>query len=380
VVAFLLVVIGLVQVSAVATGVPPNVLVPGLRAWWVPQSPPSTADWRHRDILALLERDRRGAPVTVSVVPNHAQFSVSNFRYYAVRDGLDMRFVRAWDDPPLGVDYMVLKTGDIGPPWTAPKIRRVTERLTTDADLARVFPVIADFPLPDGSTATVRARRIPPVSDRTAAALAAGVEAGLKRRLGEVARDVGGLELRLAYDDGILAGRIPRAEFRAVAATLGEFARPGTAHLRVHDLRIVLDDLVVNPWAARDGDFQPLDLGRLRLETAAVTVGDLQRFVADVKRFRRSTIVADGDALRITIRQAGPDVTARVRFSAATDRPFAISAEQVRVGWLPVPGALVNWVLRNFDPSPRIASRLPFPVQIGRVTIRDEALRISAAP
>jgi Dolichyl-phosphate-mannose-protein mannosyltransferase/LmeA-like phospholipid-binding len=379
-VALVLVLVGLVQVSAVATGVPPNVLVPGLRTWWVPQSPPSKADWRHRDILTLLERDRGGARVTVSVVPNHALFSVSNFRYYAVRDGLDMRFVRAWDDPPLGIDYMILKTGEIGPPWTAPKIRRVTERLSTDADLARVFPVIGEFPLPDGSTATVRARRIPPVTDRTAAALAAGVEAGLKRRLGEVARDVEGLRLSLVYDDGILSGRIPRAEFHAAAATLGEFARPGTAHLRVHDVRIVLEDLVVNPWPARDADFQPLDLGRLRLESVAVTVGDLQRFLADLKHFRRSTVAADGDALRVTIRQAGPDVSARVRFSAATDRPFAITAEHVWVGWLPVPGLLVNWVLRNFDPAPRIASRLPFPVRIGRVTVRDEALRISAAP
>jgi len=137
---------------------------------------------------------------------------------------------------------------------------------------------------------------------------------------------------------------------------------------------------VVNPWPARDADFQPLDLGRLRLESAAVTVGDLQRFLADLKHFRRSTVAADGDALRVTIRQAGPDVSARVRFSAATDRPFAITAEHVWVGWLPVPGLLVNWVLRNFDPAPRIASRLPFPVRIGRVTVRDEALRISAAP
>ena len=67
----------------------------------------------------MLERDRRGVPATVSVVPNDNFFAVSNFRYYAVRDRLDLRFVRAWDDPPLGIDYMILKTGDVGPQWTA---------------------------------------------------------------------------------------------------------------------------------------------------------------------------------------------------------------------------------------------------------------------
>ncbi|TMQ23008.1 MAG: hypothetical protein E6K82_11860 [Candidatus Rokuibacteriota bacterium] len=343
-----LIVIGVVQVSAITTGVPPN---------------------------------RRGAPVTVSVVPNYAVFSVSNFRYYAVRDGLDLHFVRAWDDAPLGIDYMILKSGDVGPSWTAQKSRRVADRLTADANLARVFPIVAEFPLPDGSTASVRARRIPPVTDAPAAAVAAGVEAGLRRRLGEVARGVEGLEVGLVHDDGILTGRIPRAEIRAAAATLGDFARPGSAQLRVRDLRIVLEDLVVNPWSARtEGRFDPLDLGRLRLESATVTMADLQALLTGLKHFNRSTVTAEGDALRVTIRQAGPDVSARVRLAAAADRPFAITAEGVRVGRVPVPDALVGWVVRNFDPAPRIASRLPFPVTIGRVTVQDQALRISSAP
>jgi hypothetical protein len=35
-------------------------------------------------------------------------------------------------------------------------------------------------------------------------------------------------------------------------------------------------------------------------------------------------------------------------------------------------------VIRNFDPTPRITNRLPFPVEIGRVSVPDGALRISA--
>ena len=272
----------------------------------------------------------------------------------------------------------MLKTGDQGPAWTAAKSRRVGERLAADPYLARVFPVIGEFPLPDGSTASVRARRVPAMADVGAAALAAAVEAGLRRRLGDVARDIEQLEIRLGHDDGIREGRIRRAEVRAAAATFGEFARPGTASLRVHDLTLVFDDLLVNPWSAlAEHRFDPLDAGRVRLETATVRMADLQAFVTGLKRFRRSTVTAAGDALTVTIRQSGPDVSARVRMLAAVDRPFTLAAEQVRVGGVPIPAVLVNWVIRNFDPSPRIASRLPFPVEIGRVSVRDEALRIS---
>jgi hypothetical protein len=174
---------------------------------------------------------------------------------------------------------------------------------------------------------------------------------------------------------------VRRAEIRAAAATLGEFGRPGTSRLRVHDLGLALDDLLVNPWSAlAEGRFDPLDAGRVRLETATVTLGDLQAFMTGLKRFRRSTVTADGDALAITIRQAGPDVSARIRVLPAADRPFALQAERVRVAGVPVPDALVNWVIRNFDPTPRLATRLPFPVQIGRVSVGDEALRISREP
>jgi hypothetical protein len=376
-----LVVLGLAQVSAVLSGVPPNVWIPGLATRWVPASPPQGADWRQREILAAVEQDRHGVPATVSVVPNFALFSVSNFRFYAVRDRLDLRFVRVWDDPPLGIDYMVLKTGNQGSAWTAGKSRRATDLVTGTPDLARVYPVILEVPLPDGSTASLRARRVPPVTDVSPAQMAAAIEAGLRRRLGGVARDVEGLQLQLVHDQGILQGRLQRIEIRAAAARLGEFGRVETSQLRTHDLHLVVDDALVNPWSALGaGRFDPLDARRVRLEAATVRLADLQSYVAGVKGFRRSTVEADGDALVVTIRQAGPDVSARVRLLPADDRPFAIQARRVRVAGVPVPDALVSWVIRNFDPIPRIVNRLPFPVEIGPVSVQGQVLRVSREP
>jgi hypothetical protein len=238
--------------------------------------------------------------------------------------------------------------------------------------------VIGQFRLPDGSSATVRARRVTPVTGVTAAGLAATLQAGLRRRLDDVARDTERLEISLAHDDEILGGRIRRIEVRAAAATVGEFERPDKPRLRVHDLAFALDDVLVNPWSAvAEGRFDLLDIGHAQLQAARVTLTDLQAFVAGFKRFGRSTVTADGDALAVTVRQAGPDVSARVRMLPAADRPFTLHAEQVRVGGVPVPGALVNWVIRNLDPSPRLASRTRFPVEIGQVSVRGEALRIS---
>jgi hypothetical protein len=195
-----------------------------------------------------------------------------------------------------------------------------------------------------------------------------------------VVRDVEGLDIRLVYDDGIRSGRIKRAEIRAAAATVGEFARRRTPTLRVRDLGVVIEDFLVNPWSALDGGrLDPLDATRARFESATLALADLQAYVARLPRFHRSVVAADGDALFVTMRQVGPDVSARVRLVSVPDRPFAIVAERVRVGPVPVPDALVNWVIRNYDPSARIAARLPFPVELGRVSVSDQALRISGA-
>ena len=364
-----------VQLSSTVMNLPPD-SIGGFR--FALATPPMRADWRQHEILALIARDSRGAAATVSVVPNHELFSVSNFRYYALRDGTRLSFTRAWDENPLGVDYMVVKSGDVGPPWTEGRIRRVEQRLASDSHLARIFPVIGEFPLPDGSTAQVRARRLPEDLTEAPAALAAAVEQALRRQMAEVARDVEGFEARLTWDDGIRRGHVARADVRMAAATVGEFKRPGTARLRLTDLRVVVDDVVMNPYSLlAEGRLDLLDVGAIRVDRLRVGADDLRAFLAGLRGFRPS-VALDHGALAVRIRQFGPDVTAHVAITPARDRPFAVVASDVRLAGVPVPSTIVNWIVRTFDPSGRIARRLPAPVAIGPVAITPDAVRIVA--
>jgi len=376
----LLLVAGVMQVSATAFGVP-HISLPVVDVPFVVATPPVRDDWRQREILALLARDSRGAPATVSVVPNYALFSASNFRYYALRDGLSLKFARAWDGEPVGIAYMVLKSGEQGPPWTAERPRRIAERLATDPHLARVFPVIGTFPLPDGSTATVRARRLDDGPTVAPAAMARAVESAIRARLSDVARDVEGLEIRLTHDDAIRRGRIARVELRAATATVGDLTRPNAARARVRDLQIGIDDLLVNPGSAyAERRLDPLDAGRVRIERATILAADFSAFLHQLKGLRNASVTLERDALTLAVAQPGPDLIARVRLVPASDRPFAIAFERVRVGGIPLPGLLVDWVVRGYDPSLGLASRLPVRLEVGRVEITPEAIRVAGGP
>ena len=370
-----LVVCAALQVSSTAFARPASITLGDLPL--TDPAPPSRADWQHRAILDLIARDSGGARPTVSITANHSQFSASNFRYYAVRDDRPVRIARAWDGEPVGIEYMVSKTGDVGPPWTASKPRYIAERLATDASLARVFPVIGEFVLPDGSTASVRARRMVPVTGITADALARAVEAGLRARLRDVTRDVEDLVVRVEHDTSILEGHIKRLEIAVAAATIGELSRRSPVLLRVRDLHLVVDDALVNPWsAAHDGRFDPLEARHLTVERATIDVADLQRFVGQVKGFARTSLALGTGYADVSFEVLGPDVSARVRPVAVVDRPFGIVAERVWIGSLPVPSVFANWVIRNFDPSPGLASRLPFPATVGPVTVTPAAIHV----
>ena len=367
------------QVSATAFGVPAGWRLPILGAPLGFESPPAAEDWRQREILSIIERDAAGAPRTISVVPNHPFFAVSNFRYYALRDGLPMRFIRAWEDEPLGVDYMILKSGAIGPDWTIRKPQQVMARLAGDPHLARVFPVLAELPLPDGSTATVRGRRITHALDAPAGRVAQAIEMALPRRLGQFVRDADQLSVRLSYDDNIRRGRIGQVAVSALAATLGEFARRDAATLRVRDLRVVFDDVLVNPYSAwLDGRLEPLAIGRVRVERATVSQEALVSFLRGLRGQRGVTARLEEGAVALHWALPGPDVSARVRVLAGPDGHMTLIADAVRVAGLPVPDILTGWIMRQFDPGPRLRDRLSIETTVAPLTITPQAVHVGA--
>jgi hypothetical protein len=69
-------------------------------------------------------------------------------------------------------------------------------------------------------------------------------------------------------------------------------------------------------------------------------------------------------------------VSLRARVVQAPDRPVALAADRVRVDGVDVPAALVDWVVRNYDPLPAVLARLPVRLAVGRVEVTPEAIRI----
>ena len=371
--------VGALQVSMTAFALPRPLVLPLFLTPLPISFPPSPADWQEDRVLDDLVRASRGRPATVAVVPNYNFFSVSNFRYEALRRGLPLQMTRAWNGPPLGIDFVILKTGSQGPSFTVEKAERLTRGFAEDRYLDAVFPVIKEYPLPDGSHGILRARRIPPLRDLAPAELASRLQQAHEAALADYVRDAVGLRVSVSYrPEAILQGEVDRVRVEAEAATVGELKRRDRAPLRVRDARIDVEQLLINPRRlAETGALEILDAAALRIHALAITQADLDAFLQGQPAGALLTVrLGEGAALVRLKRVPGG---ARVGMRAqGTDAPFSLEVEDLRVGGIPVPGLLVDWLVRHFDPTPRLRN-LPVPVSLGTIRIHPGRVEVGDA-
>lgn len=374
--------LSVLQVSAAAFAVPPVGRWTVLGVPLVFAFPPSPVAWPHREILDVIVREARGRPAIVSVVPNDNFFSVSNFRYYAVRDRLPLRLTRAWDDYPLGVEFIILKTGSLGPEFSIAKPRRIMERLEQgDSAFERAFPVIWEGPLPDGSRASVRQRRLAPVAGASPSDLARRLKDSIVAFLDPYARDLEQLTVDLSADpEALLRGEIRWMRLEAGSVRVAEFARNG-AQLRLREIRVSLEGVLVNPHRlVASGAIEPLAVEKMRIERLVVTEEDLRAFLAGFPRLGRLTVGLEDGGVSVALVQRGPDVAGRLRlFNGTGGAPLTVHAERISLGGIPLPPLLVHWIFRQYDPTARLA-RLPIAVELGQIRVEPHRIVISSTP
>jgi hypothetical protein len=370
--------VGVAQVSMVAFLIPAPPQIPGLSLPMVFGLPPIRADWQHARILADLERLSGGAPATVAVVPNHNFFSVSNFRYEGAVRRLPLQMTRPWSDAPLGVDFVILKTGSQGPSFSVAKAERITSAFDGgDPYLAEIFPVVSEYALPDGSRAILRRRRIEPLAENAGPALAQRLRGSPEQLIGAYMRDPVGLRVQLDYrPQALVRGEVDRVTIEADSAVVGELKRKDRAPLRVRESRLEVEGLVFNPRRLLEtGRLEVLDVTALRIKHLVVTEDDLREFLRGQPPGGVAVRLADGTA-DVQVSGLGFRISARVGLHAsATGSPFALTTERVKLGPLPVPDSLTNWIVRQFDPSPALR-RLPITVVLSPIAIRPGRIEI----
>lgn len=373
---------GVVQVGAAAFALPPATVLGPVVPSIAFSRPPDGGDWRHREIFDAIRQAAPPGVARVAVVPNDNFFSISNFRYEATRDRLPLRLSRAWSEGPLGVDFAIVKTGDQGPDAASAKPDRIMAALGGgDPWLAAAYPVIARVPLPDGSEGMVRMRRLEPVRALPAVELARRVRDGVGELLADVVREPDDLRVTVDYRaEALAAGRVDSVVVEARSALVGEFARRKPP-LRIGPVRVHVTDVLVNPGRlAATGAVELLDVGAVAVERLGVAEDDLAEFIARQRGLGGLRATMEDGWIHAHWALPGPALSARLSVAAGPPPvPFTLAATDVRYGGVRLPRLLVYWIVRHFDPAPRLR-RLPMPISLAPVRIQDGRLDVGGGP
>jgi hypothetical protein len=218
---------------------------------------PRKEDWCIREILAEIDRRGRsdGGRPNVCVVPNAANFAEPTFKYYATRYKTDSNTFTAKKDFPSFCDYVVTKTGDQGPGETNWNTFR---RIEKEEDwFVNAFEVVAKYPLPDGSQATLYEQSVKPnpafdIESDYWMGIVSAAYPGLFN-------DPGGVTLKAKPVDAE-RGFFERVEIDADNIVVSGCLTADLGPLAASDVRVSLEDLVFNPWSPED-ELQILRLG-----------------------------------------------------------------------------------------------------------------------
>lgn len=127
--------------------------------------PPYRQDWKHKEIFDFIlktsniERDF----IITRVLANGEFFSSPAFKFYTTSNHLPV--VPKGYSKPLGEfsDYLILKTGNLGPVYTTDKYMKPLEEIKKQLpSFTKVFSISKHFPLPDGSEGIVYKREALP--------------------------------------------------------------------------------------------------------------------------------------------------------------------------------------------------------------------------
>ena len=139
--------------------------------------------------------------------------------------------------------------------------------------------------------------------------------------------------------------------------------------------------VLINPGRlAATGVLEVLDVQALAVERLGVAQADLAEFLGRQRGLGGLRATMEPCWIGVHWSLPGPDLRARLGVDAGpAPMPFSLRADGVRYGGVRLPSLLVGWVVRNFDPTPRLR-RLPMTVSVAPISIEAGRLDVGSDP
>src|SRR5262249_13703217 len=117
-----------------------------------------------------------------------------------------------------------------------------------------------------------------------------------------------------------------------------------------------------------------LDARRMRIDALTITQADVDALLAGQPAGAVLTVQLGDGAAEVKLKRFPGEARVAVR-AGTTESPLTLQVNHVRIAGIPIPGFLLDWLVRNFDPTLRLKG-LPVPIPLGPIRIRPGRIEI----
>jgi hypothetical protein len=335
---------------------------------WPDASRPSKASWHVEDFMSRVSPD-----ATLAIVPDFMYMNNSTYSETARNFYPKIRVTGIFNFP-MFTDYFLAKTGDLGPEFSGGQKRReiLKNALDPKSAVSRLYSMIYETPLPDGSKGMLFKRKDPAITDREE--YIEGVNSGM---MSELPLYVRGME-KFSFRAGMSgAGAAIRISFKK--GVVGDFKHK-EAGLIVRDAVISLDGLRTDPYSEGSQGLKILSIGTIHVDSLTVSEGDLADLLkVYAGKFTITSVSLDRGIIEIRGSYSKIDVDAAFTLSnpnpGKSGSDIVFKVVRLKAGWLSLPAGLVNFALKDYNPLLN-KSNSPIKVVFGQIAAENGNLVI----
>jgi len=344
---------------------------------------PDTRRWPLGAILADVETLGKalGRRPVLRVIPDHSRFSRVTFalEQTQLQTNVQLSSTSNW---PMFTDFAVTKTRSLGLPFNVAKPRCIHLALQIEARAENPrFELLRKYPLPDGSQALLYGRR-EIVSTLSAQQIEKNLHMELDYLLSGYVRHAQAYSIEIIpYSNAeSRIGRFKTVRILAQKGSVGDF-KHNSLGVPFAKLDIEIKDLIL--------DTDQLEIGKLVLYSiGSISVNEL---VLETSALNQALSQAKGELQALHVSCNSGKLTAQWRglipvqivltLQAISDPNQPISDNLrfqihfLRVGWLMIPGWLIQPLVEDFNPLFKLAG-FPGTVKLGQLYIQEGRLQI----
>ena len=331
--------------------------------------PPMIQDWPMEEAFEFVRTEKSFHPVSrLRVVPDYPYLERNAFKYYSELERFPLEVTTWGGHFPSSTDFIITKTGDQG---VRDEARETMELIGQESShFYNIFKTKWQRPLPDGSICSIYVRDITPAEIPPLRVI---------RQFKNIIRENGApyvsnperavIDVEPFSDLDTMAGRFQNATISMASAFLGPFSDTDI-YLPVHNLKIELNDLTINPWKLFNTDtIEIISLMEMRPQFQ-ISEQEFNAFLAQINSKLYSSVTFQNNTAQVHACRKNTHLCADIIMKPVIidQENIAIEFSSFKILGIPLPAFLPQVLTHSNQPLLR---HLPFRLHLDSIDLNN---------